>query len=333
MTANLNKKLADAFLLSAFGDAWGFEYEFLDFAEIVAAGAEVPSLLMVSDDTQMGIATFEATAALVNMGVSGLSDEMIREVYAEEYLKWYVDPDNNRAPGTTCMSALGRIAKFEHNPGSPAANDSLGCGTVMRTPVIGMFEDLSEADVFRLAFLASQVTHGHTGGCFVGGIVAVLVRRLASLDVKPTGSQVIDIAQSVVRDYAGVFPRTEVTLGSFTGKLLSTLDSIRVLWKHRVGMPNVCSFVGEGWTADSCLLCSLLVTLMALDSPTGAGDHCDLIRPAILTSGDTDSIACVAGWLIGAILPVSEESKDYIMGHLESRYRDWFEYHLVSVVE
>lgn len=110
---SVNAHLTDAFLTSALGDAWGYIHEFSLYEDIIASGSAVPRPLVISDDTQMAIATFTATAALMEgdddvatLRSTTTGQERIREIYAGAYLNWYHDPRNNRAPGATCISAL-----------------------------------------------------------------------------------------------------------------------------------------------------------------------------------------------------------------------------------
>lgn len=62
----INAALTDAFLNSALGDAWGYLHEFSSYQEIIAQNSELPKRLKISDDTQMAIATFEATIDLLS---------------------------------------------------------------------------------------------------------------------------------------------------------------------------------------------------------------------------------------------------------------------------
>jgi ADP-ribosylglycohydrolase len=60
----------------------------------------------------------------------------------------------------------------------------------------------------------------------------------------------------------------------------------------RAGDP--CQITGEGWIAEEALMTGLLCFLMYPDDPVAA------IRRAAVSSGDSDSIACLTGAFAGA---------------------------------
>ncbi|MBX6768245.1 MAG: ADP-ribosylglycohydrolase family protein, partial [Actinomadura rubrobrunea] len=57
-----------------------------------------------------------------------------------------------------------------------------------------------------------------------------------------------------------------------------------------------CAATGEGWVAEEALATALLCFLMFPDDPVAA------IRRGAASSGDSDSIACLAGAFAGAHL-------------------------------
>jgi ADP-ribosylglycohydrolase len=81
---------------------------------------------VVSDDTQMSLAVWRALGESEPVGA-----------FVDEFLAWRVDPDNTRAPGNTCLSALGAIAAGASWLEATVLG-SKGCGTVMRAPWIGL---------------------------------------------------------------------------------------------------------------------------------------------------------------------------------------------------
>ena len=98
----------------AFGDALGAPTEFLSVAEILSRWPPAgPADLTghparVTDDTQMALAVGEALAqALVRRDLSPASMEsLLRPAFVE----WLNSPDNNRAPGMTCLKACEALA-------------------------------------------------------------------------------------------------------------------------------------------------------------------------------------------------------------------------------
>src|SRR6202165_1847734 len=97
---------------------------------------------------------------------------------------WILDQGklfSRRAPGTTCLSALhsnrGKVTR--------AANDSKGCGGVMRIAPVGMYfahalirernQDRLIPSIFATGSDLAAITHGHPSGCLSAGVLAVIV--------------------------------------------------------------------------------------------------------------------------------------------------------------
>jgi ADP-ribosylglycohydrolase len=91
----------------ALGDALGAETEFLNVDAILQRfpphGPQEPpgDLAFVTDDTQMALAVGEALLAAPRPYAPDTLGEHLRRTF----LDWYDSPDNNRAPGRTCLSA------------------------------------------------------------------------------------------------------------------------------------------------------------------------------------------------------------------------------------
>src|SRR5690349_7495244 len=107
--ASREERIAGCLFGLAFGDALGAPTEFLSVAEIVRrwppAGPWEPSgePARVTDDTQMALAVGEALAeALVRRDVSPATVESLMRA---AFVEWLNSPDNNRAPGRTCLRA------------------------------------------------------------------------------------------------------------------------------------------------------------------------------------------------------------------------------------
>lgn len=326
----LERTLTDAFLISALGDAWGYAHEFSNLEQILAAGTAVPDPLLISDDTQMAMATFAATSQLLEnhpnirqLLTTRSGEQIARTTYAEHYLQWKKDPHNNRSPGNTCMQSLAEIERGIRESNEPVQNNSLGCGTVMRTPVLAMFTDLEDSEIFNLGVLSSQVTHGHRLAHFTAGIAPILVRCYNDLgnDKQITGQTILDIAAQT----ATVFSCDDTEYQAYAEQLCDFAAN----WHNHAEVDDLCDLGGEGWTATECLLTALTGFALAADNTaqTPATSVFTRLRPLIETRGDTDSIACVGGWFIGAYFGLAEEETEYVLNHMETNYRRWFQQH------
>jgi ADP-ribosylglycohydrolase len=135
----------------AYGDALGKPTEFQDYATIVARyGAAGPTELtgrpaLVTDDTQMALAVGEAMLAAPEI-TPGTTEPLLRA----HFLDWAKSPDNNRAPGMTCLRACGALS--EGLPWTRATvADSKGCGANMRVTPVGLRPGLDDGQRAGLA--------------------------------------------------------------------------------------------------------------------------------------------------------------------------------------
>src|SRR5690348_5978476 len=116
----------------AYGDALGKPTEFQDYPTIIATyGSGGPRELtgdpaLVTDDTQMALAVGEAIVA-----AGAFTPEALEPALRSAFLTWAASPDNNRAPGMTCLRACAALS--DGRPWQQATEaGSKGCGANMR---------------------------------------------------------------------------------------------------------------------------------------------------------------------------------------------------------
>ncbi|MFD0823782.1 ADP-ribosylglycohydrolase family protein, partial [Micromonospora zhanjiangensis] len=162
----------------AYGDALGKPTEFLSVAQIVDRyGPAGPRDLtgdpaMVTDDTQMGLAVGwalrEAPAA---------APDALEPVLRRRFLDWANSPDNNRAPGMTCLRACGKLA--DGGPWQRATEGrSKGCGANMRVTPVGLMPGYDLDTLAGVAQLQAGLTHGHPTALAASELTAYAVRML-----------------------------------------------------------------------------------------------------------------------------------------------------------
>ena len=111
----LHLKQAKAIMYGlAIGDALGFPTEFMTLDRIKSkygpSGiANLPDPALFSDDTQMSVAIAEA---LVGAGDKDI--EPIMEAVKDEFISWLHSPENNRAPGNTCLKGVANMERGIH---------------------------------------------------------------------------------------------------------------------------------------------------------------------------------------------------------------------------
>lgn len=301
---------------SAYGDAMGAPTEFLPYAQIVrrfdvpddAPGAgELPvhgGVAMVTDDTQMALAVADALLAAVEDG-HALSAERLAPRLRGRYLAWWQSPDNDRAPGTTCMQACAALARggaWE----AATRRGSKGCGANMRVAPVALLDGVSEADRCGAAQLQSALTHGHPTALAASDLTAAAVHALrvgvAPRDLPGYLRAHVGQQRSV---YRGDWLGDELWRGPFASSpeefiargwdecagVLDRLDAALMLGDRR---SDPCRFTGAGWIAEEALATGLLCFLLFPDAPV------DALTRAAMTSGDSDSIAALAGAFAGA---------------------------------
>ena len=303
--ADYRDRVLGSLLGGAVGDALGYTVEFdsLDAIRrrfgsegIRAPVFDAADRLVVSDDTQMTLFTLEALIALESVSTADPVD--LHEAFRTTYLDWlatqrttqpghgsgwdkrlltYPELFHRRAPGTTCLTAL---TAGGHGAVAAPANDSKGCGTVMRVAPIGMILAMSPEQCFEAAVIASAVTHGHPSGYIAGGAMAALIRLL--LD----GCDLRDAADTVIGVIGTGYP-TEAEVRPAISKALKFADA-----RPRRAAEQIVQ-LGQGWIAEEALAIGLFAALVGQS-------FADVLAIAANHDGDSDSTASIAGQIYGA---------------------------------
>jgi ADP-ribosylglycohydrolase/protein-tyrosine phosphatase len=270
----------------AIGDAMGHPTEFLSMGEIRrrwgasgVTGFELwwdrggARFAPYTDDTQM------AEAVLISLLASREQNEdldaAMRRMGAA-FVEWSRAPQGgHRAPGNACMSgarALARGVPWNEAGGATAG----GCGSVMRAYPFGLVfsNDLAQAERWSVAH--SQLTHRDPIALAASAAMAVGVARIVR------GERTRDVLSEMVAAACRYSARTAQMMSQ-------ALDEA---WSG-VG-PEVTLDRNRGWAAHEAIAAAVYVVAR----------HPDDARAAILeganTPGDSDSIATLAGALVGA---------------------------------
>lgn len=225
----------------AYGDALGRPTEFLKANDLRKFGTPFRPNVgilraqqgIVTDDTQMSIAV--AKAALhpdADLDVMTLA-------FTREFIRWYDDPkskDGRRAPGGTCLGAVGALKKNPYQWLLATRPDSKGNGANMRVAPLALRTDWSWDEMGMYAQLQAAITHGHSTALAAAHLTAVAVRLLLEGIAKP-GPALLDHLLAFAVDQRSIyygealghlweaaakFPsptRTLLPAGSATGRL------------------------------------------------------------------------------------------------------------------
>lgn len=318
----------------AFGDALGAPTEFRTVAEIAARyGPAGPRDLegdpaLVTDDTQMTL----AVAAALTDAAGRLTPEGFEPLLRDRFLRWASSPDNNRAPGMTCLRACAALSTGVRWQDA-TEKSSKGCGANMRVVPVGLLPGLSDEHRAAVAQFQAALTHGHPTGLAASELTAFAVHwlrnGLAPADL-PTAlrERCVHQRQTYHADWLGdLWMRPGVDgaqefVARGWDECLRVLDALDAALAAPDRAADPCAATGAGWVAEEALATALHCYLLFPDDPVGA------LARAAMTSGDSDSIACLAGAFVGAaggfaVWPADWVARIEYRGELERHGRAW----------
>ncbi len=310
----------------AVGDALGYAVEFMQDSEIfrrygengITEYALYNGVAQISDDTQMTL--FTATGLLLGTtrgmlrGIMGAYEDYIRHSYKdwyrtqteryplpEEYhYSWLVNvPElfSRRAPGNTCMSALG---SDENGSVENPINHSKGCGGVMRVAPIGLYFAEKRIPIEKsdeIGAEAAAITHGHELGWLPAAALVHIIRHL----VEHEGESIFTAVQDARFALPDVFPNAK-KMDEFQTLLQKAID----LSGTEIDDLDAIRQLGQGWVGDEALAISVYCALKHPDSFE------DAIVAAVNHSGDSDSTGAITGNIMGAALGMKAIPQKYL---------------------
>lgn len=271
----------------ALGDALGYPVEFMSLQVIRQKYPpngirNVSFPAYYSDDTQMTLALAEG---IMDAGIHAPIESLMQSV-GNHFIKWLNSPDNNRAPGRTCITG---VKNFQSGvPWSESGIvESKGCGSAMRVAPLGYIYLNDEVRLREVSIATSQITHRHPTAIAATVAAAYLVKL--ALDAVPISSYMSRLYEFVT----GISDEFDLAI-------------LRV--GHVLGWANedlALDHIGQGWTGEEAVALALYCVLRYSD------DYLACIRRAANTNGDSDSIACIAGGIMGARLGLSAIPLDW----------------------
>ncbi|MGC5364929.1 ADP-ribosylglycohydrolase family protein [Streptomyces sp. DT24] len=302
----------------ALGDALGFPTEFDDVPSILTRSGPwrqmpLPSPALVTDDTQMTLALARGMRTAMDSGL--LTPERLARPLREEFVAWYHSPDNDRAPGNTCLTAC-RYLDGDRVWQEASRTGSKGCGANMRVAPVGLVPGLSDEQRAGAAQLQAALTHGHPTALAASDLTARAVLLLAH-GAEPAG--LLGQLRAYAYENSGRYlTRWLGDLWRYAGDR-SPESYIRRGWDECVtaldrvqdalGVPDPesdpCAATGDGWIAEEAIATALHCFLLFPEEPVTA------LRRAACTRGDSDSIACLTGALAGAHLGAGAWPKEW----------------------
>jgi ADP-ribosylglycohydrolase len=334
-----NMRIKGATYGFAYGDAWGKDPEFFTHAQILNRRPNFPQKAMVTDDTQMSLYALYAIMfeienqreSVQQLHMDGRKRNHIRRLFADSFVEFANDPDNNRAPGQTCMRALKTYERQLHlqSKNTPVRGDegvdvnSKGCGANMRVGWFGLLP-LPEEDIINLAVIQSETTHGHPLALSSSVLTALTVKAIYNQEIQSGKETYLNWVEAKIRQLNDDMLLKEdkapaswsVNYREGLTQLLAFIENIRnnvEAFKKSTPDDDICNYFGGGWVAEEAFINGLLTADYLSATPVEA------VRRLVYSSGDSDSIAAFGGMFIGVekgfqIYPADWEQR------LETRY-------------
>ena len=282
----MRSRIQGAVLGAAVGDALGHPTEFLShdgirrkFGPDGVTGFELwwerdgRRFAPYTDDTQMAEIVLRS---LVEHGRAQM--DVVMDDIARGFAHWTTSPQGgHRAPGNACMRGATRLAAGVNWREAGGARDG-GCGSVMRAYPFGLMlsDDVEQAEHWAVEH--SRMTHGDP--IALAACAAMAVGVAGELRGSVPAAVVADMIQAAGRHDAGTARMAEQAVADAD----AGMDPAEVLLRL------------EGWAAHEAVAAAMFVVAR----------HPQDLRGALLEGanahGDSDSIATLAGALLGARL-------------------------------
>ncbi len=305
------EKIQGCYWAFALGDTMGMLIEFTHIDVIRQKygenGIQEPKNWAIwTDDTEM---TFATTRTLLKLGgasqIADLDDDTIGIAFADEFIKWF---DNmGYAPGITCKTEVfklrGRGAQKWRDVGK---NDSKGCGSAMRASPLGVwFANAIESEKYvfngkyhkllaKVSQIQSEITHGHkaaTAAALASAYAVVLA--INNVPIEDLIEPIDSYCSPIHPDFRQAMNRLKMALKfREKGQFKTDLEAI----EH----------IGQGWVGEEAFAMALYA---AIRSPK---DLKICLRIAVNHSGDSDSVGCIAGSIVGAYHGIKIVPQDWI---------------------
>ncbi len=213
-----------------------------------------------------------------------------------------------RAPGNSCLAGVRELKKRIKSGlagfrgvswWNVEARNAGGCGSVMRVFSIGLLFSKDPREAERWAVSHSTLTHGASSAkasCAAMGVGVALAVRQEDPDV--VVNKMIEAARRYDQKTADMISEA-AQLARANKKHCSNIKDMM-----RLSQPVYKKFLG--WAAHDAIAATVYTFLLSPDNIKHA------IMLGVHTPGDSDSIACMAGALVGARVGVKQIPQNWI---------------------
>lgn len=324
----MKQKIRGCLIGGAAGDALGYPVEFDTEAGILdrygSSGITEyerdsrTGLALISDDTQMTL--FTATGMLFWMTRYSSGRSAYPRYYVQyNYEDWYRTQVSSyeieinrphhspkdgaswlrevpefyarRAPGNTCLSALGSGNADLVDPIANPINQSKGCCGVMRVAPVALACHTMLSDLPGVDMEAAQIaalTHGHPLGYIPAAVLCHIVGRSLENEGQLSFLEIVIDAMATAEDLFTGTPEVEILI-DLLGK------AITLSRNNHSDLENIHE-LGEGWVAEEALAIAVYCSLRY------SHDFSKALIASVNHKGDSDSTGAITGNILGSFL-------------------------------
>jgi ADP-ribosyl-[dinitrogen reductase] hydrolase len=274
MSTSVEDRVKGMLLGGAIGDGWGRPYE-----GSTACACPLPLELVVTDDTQLTLATCEAIVESRAVDAASI---------AARFLAWFRD-GRLSGLGSSTTKALRDLAAGAHWALAGAKGErAAGNGAAMRIALLAFMLEPADEAGRRVLRDVSRITHHHDEA-YVGALAVTAAVRFAATP----GYRMARLLE----DVAGILPDSQVR--------------DRLLKYAAFGDDVEPADIGQTWGSSGFVADSVPLALFAARG-IGHRPFVAIVGGAIGAGGDTDTIGSITGQIAGAAVGVSALSEDLL---------------------
>lgn len=311
-------KILGGLLAAAVGDAMGAATEIRSTEMIKERfGGYVKDIVQAPEDTwahwstagmvtdDFSVSYFSAEEFLANGGV------ISEEAAAKAVIRWSEHPLYGQCAGPTTRAA---IAKLKGLPVPPSKHDRLLCvnsrasnGAPMKVGCVGLFNAGDVDKAIDDAIVMCKVTHDNTIALSSAAAIAAATAR--AMDARVSYFEVI---QAGIYGAVEGFKRAEkvarpVAGASVEKRIYHAVDlGLRYQGDFDKAMTIISREIGGGLPANEAVPATFGYIAAT------AGNVMDTIHMAVNAGDDTDTVACMAGYIVGALQSVEKIPARYL---------------------
>lgn len=274
---DIEKKLRGYLFGTACGDALGRPVEHLTLEQIKERYGgkgilELPPDSPWTDDTQLMLVLARGMLRGAELEIPELMDKI-----AEELVLWLDEPDLGAGATTRCAALNLRDGIHWSESGIRSKT----CGSLMRAGILGFIYRNDPEKLVKVALISGRITHSHpvSDAASIAGAYAVKL-ALDGLEPEEMYESLIDITEGISQEFTNALKNSYET--AYSG-----IDDEAALKK-----------LGYGWYSDETFA---LAYFCILRYPN---DYKKAVQTAVNITGDSDSVASVAGGILGARLGI-----------------------------